>query len=59
MKNIYPKKVKNEYGEIQNSKNLLKEQELQIGLSERETTKIKGIGYVILDYGKGNVKKSV
>lgn len=52
MKNIYPKKVKNEYGEIQNSKNLLKEQELQIGLSERETTKIKGIGYVILDYGK-------
>lgn len=52
MKNIYPEKIKEESGEIRNAENLLKEKELQIGLMERETTEIKGVGHIVLDYGK-------
>lgn len=34
------------------AQNLLKEQENQSGLSETELTKIKGKGFIVLDYGE-------
>lgn len=53
MKKIYPKNIKRKSGKgYQNAENLLKEKELQIGLIERETTEIKGVGHIVLDYGK-------
>ena len=52
MKIIYPEKIKMAAGKIRNAELLLKEKDLQIGLTERETTEIKGCGYIVLDFGK-------
>lgn len=52
MKKIYAEKIKVAKGEIENAENLLKEKELQIGLRERETTKLKGCSHIVLDFGK-------
>ena len=52
MKKIYAEKIKDAKGEIENAENLLKEKELQIGLRERATTKLKGFSHIVLDFGK-------
>jgi len=52
MKNLYPKKIIKIFGDVTNADNLLVEKETQIGISERETTEMKGASAIILDFGK-------
>lgn len=52
MKYIYPLKIVLSEGTIENSQGLLKEKELQIGLSERDTAIVKGPAFLVFDFGK-------
>ena len=48
---LYAKKIKDFQG-AENLDNLLKKQDFQIGLAERQTALIEENGYIVLDFGK-------